>query len=40
MYERGQVTPVISATYPLAEAARALDEIASRRSVGKVVLVP
>jgi len=40
MYERGEVTPVVSCTYPLAEAARALEEIASRRSIGKVVLVP
>lgn len=40
MYERGAVRPVVSSTYPLAEAAKALDEIASRRSVGKVVLVP
>lgn len=40
LYERGAVTPVISAVYPLAEAARALDDIASRRSVGKVLLRP
>jgi NADPH2:quinone reductase len=40
LYERGQVCPVISSSRPLAEAAAALDEIASRRSVGKVVLVP
>jgi NADPH2:quinone reductase len=40
MYERGEVTPVVSSTYPLAEAAQALEEIASRRSIGKVVLVP
>jgi NADPH2:quinone reductase len=39
MYARGTVRPVVSSTYPLADAARALDEIASRRSVGKVVLV-
>ncbi len=40
LYERGAVTPVVSSTHPLREAAAALDEIASRRSIGKVVLVP
>ena len=40
LYERGAVRPVISSTYPLAEAAAALAEIASRRSVGKVLLRP
>jgi len=40
MYDRGAVKPVVASTYPLAEAAAALDEIASRRSVGKVVLLP
>jgi NADPH2:quinone reductase len=39
MYARGSVRPVVSSTYPLTDAARALEEIASRRSVGKVVLV-
>jgi NADPH2:quinone reductase len=40
LYGRGAVRPVISATYPLREAAAALDDIASRRSVGKVLLIP
>ena len=40
LYERGAVRPVISSTYPLAEAAAALAEIASRRSVGKILLRP
>jgi NADPH2:quinone reductase len=40
LYERGAVTPVVSSTYPLRDAAAALDEIASRRSIGKVVLMP
>jgi NADPH2:quinone reductase len=40
LYERGAVTPVISSVRPLREAAAALDEISSRRSVGKVLLVP
>jgi NADPH2:quinone reductase len=40
LYERGAIRPVISATFPLREAAAALEEIASRRSVGKVLLMP
>ena len=40
MYERGDVRPVISETYPLAEAAHALRAIFERRTTGKVVLVP
>jgi NADPH2:quinone reductase len=40
LYERGAVRPVISSTRPLAEAAAALEEIAARKSVGKVLLVP
>jgi len=40
LYEKGLVTPVVSSVRPLAEAAAALDEIASRRSVGKVLLTP
>ncbi len=40
MYERGTVVPEISTEFPLREAARALNEIASRRSAGKVVLIP
>jgi NADPH2:quinone reductase len=40
LYARGAVTPLVSSQYPLAEAAKALDEIAARRSVGKVLLIP
>jgi len=40
LYERGAVTPVVSSTHPLPDAAAALAEIASRRSVGKVLLIP
>lgn len=40
LYAQGAVRPVVSSTYPLTQAAAALDEIASRRSVGKVVLLP
>jgi NADPH2:quinone reductase len=35
----GRIKPRISATYPLREAARALNDIASRRAIGKDVLV-
>jgi NADPH2:quinone reductase len=40
LYEQRAVRPVISATFRLPEAAAALEEIASRRSVGKVLLIP
>jgi NADPH2:quinone reductase len=40
LYERGLVTPLVSSQYPLTRAAEALDEIGSRRSVGKVLLIP
>jgi NADPH2:quinone reductase len=40
LYEEGKIRPLVSAVYPLERAAAALDEIASRRSVGKVVLQP
>ena len=40
LWERGAIRPLVGATYPLAEAARAHELIESRQSVGKVVLVP
>jgi NADPH:quinone reductase len=40
LYEKGGIRPVISASYPLADAAAALEEIGSRRSFGKLVLHP
>jgi len=40
LYTQGKLRPVVSSTWPLADAARALEEIASRRSVGKVLLLP
>ncbi len=40
LYEAGKVTPTISATYPLEHAAAALEDIATRRSTGKVLLIP
>jgi NADPH2:quinone reductase len=35
-----RIRPLVSATYPLAEAARALQEMAQRKVTGKVVLLP
>ena len=40
LHTRGEVRPVISQTYPLTEAAQALQAISDRRTTGKVVLVP
>lgn len=40
LYERGQIRPLVSATYPLEQAAAALEAIGSRATVGKVVVVP
>ncbi|HUG80561.1 MAG TPA: NADPH:quinone oxidoreductase family protein [Bryobacterales bacterium] len=37
-YEQGKIRPVVSKTYPLAEAPRALADIAERRVAGKVAL--
>jgi NADPH2:quinone reductase len=39
-YRAGRLRPVVYRTYPLAEAARALDALATREAYGKVVLVP
>jgi NADPH2:quinone reductase len=40
LYEQGRIRPVIYRTYPLREAAAALQALAARESHGKVVLVP
>jgi len=40
LWTDGRIAPVVGATYPLAEADAALQLVADRRSVGKVVLVP
>jgi NADPH:quinone reductase len=40
LYEKKQIRPVVYATYPLREAARALKALADRESHGKVVLTP
>jgi NADPH2:quinone reductase len=37
---RGEIDPLVSARYPLEEAGRALGALASRKTVGKIVLVP
>ncbi len=37
---RGELRAVVGATYPLAEAARAQEDIAARRTAGKVLLDP
>jgi NADPH2:quinone reductase len=39
-FRAGRVRPHISARYPLSQAAEALEQVAQRRVVGKVVLVP
>jgi NADPH2:quinone reductase len=40
LYHTGGIHPLVSVTYPLSNAAAALEEIGSRRSIGKVVLRP
>jgi NADPH2:quinone reductase len=40
LWADGSVTPVVGATFPLAEADEALRMVAERRSTGKVVLLP
>jgi NADPH2:quinone reductase len=39
LYRSGKLRPVVSRQYPLADALRALDDIAQRRVLGKAVLV-
>jgi len=36
----GRLKPVVTATYPLADAPRALEDVMQRRVQGKVVIVP
>ena len=38
LYEAGKIRPAVSATYPLADARKALGDIAERRVSGKVAL--
>jgi NADPH2:quinone reductase len=40
LYARGAIRPVIGARYPLDRVADALEALGSRRTHGKVVLVP
>ena len=40
LWRRGAIKPVVGAEFPLDQANEALDLIGSRRSTGKVVLVP
>jgi NADPH:quinone reductase len=40
LYRSGRFTPHISARYPLDRAGEALDDLAQRRALGKVVVVP
>ncbi|MHB8507432.1 MAG: NADPH:quinone oxidoreductase family protein [Candidatus Dormibacteria bacterium] len=40
LYREARIKPHISATYPLAEAPRALNAVASGKTTGKVLLVP
>lgn len=40
LYQLRRLRPVISASYPLPRAAEALKELAARRTVGKLLLVP
>ena len=39
-FERGELRPVVAKRYPLAEAARAHEDLASDWVVGKIVLIP
>jgi NADPH2:quinone reductase len=40
LYAAGKIKPVIHARYPLRDAAKALRELADRRTVGKLILEP
>jgi len=39
LYAEGKIRPYVSSTYPLAEAGKAITELAERRAKGKVVVV-
>jgi NADPH2:quinone reductase len=38
LYADGKIRPFVSSTYPLAEAGKAITELAERRAKGKVVV--
>ena len=39
-YREGKIKPIVSETYPLTEAAQALDALGARKTIGKIVLIP
>lgn len=40
LYAEGKISPLVSETYPLVDAKSALEALASRKTTGKVVLIP
>ena len=40
LYQQGKLRPLISGRYPLTRAPEALAELAARRTVGKLLLLP
>ena len=40
MYEEGKIKPLVSSLLPMREAPTAMESVASRKSTGKIVLVP
>lgn len=40
MYRRAEIKPVVCRSYPMTEAPKALNDLGSRRTYGKVVLIP
>lgn len=40
LYQAGKIAPLVSGTYPLTDAADALDALGSRKTTGKVILHP
>ncbi len=40
LYAAGKIAPLVSATYPLADATAALEALGARKTTGKVVLIP
>ncbi|MEO1338557.1 MAG: zinc-binding dehydrogenase, partial [Myxococcota bacterium] len=38
MWRKGEVKPVVSQVYPLAEASKALEDLGARRAKGKIVI--
>ena len=40
MYTEGKIKPLVSATYPLDDAVKALEHLGDRKTVGKIILLP